>query len=333
MRREIISGALALGLLTGCAGPAGTPESIESPTQPTVSQEVPEQPPITPDGLPMAVKLAARSIVSIEVADIVDVQTRPDGSVARIARSELRYGTGVHIGDGNVLTANHNYSGDPEAEYGCFGQQLIGQTPDGDSYFYSEADASASNPARLGDIALVHSLNIDRNSFPAISIADPSGITSEQAVYLITYQSPDTNEVSPEIVRSPAANDEAMRDPAIFSGVAKRSPDGSLTVVTGTGITEEYGSGNPQRLTGGGSGGALVDASGKLLGILTAYNDAIKPNPSQIVKLTDTQFTGLQAKQQYWLQTAVSAYDTAATSLRDGLEPCAPDANDSVTAQ
>jgi S1-C subfamily serine protease len=327
MRTMIVGGVLAAGLLAGCSGGEAGPGPVISTPQeltPTATSDSAAE-----NGLPPAVARAAQAVVSIEVRSGVTHYVNAQGDViGEGVKGVLADGSGTYIGQGRVLTANHVGAEYDQARqtwgaYHCFGNLISGQGAS------AEAQRGGSYFKGLGDIAILQSPDF-RYAAPPTAALTTEDVGAEQRVYFANFQSLDTNEHSSVTIRNPLADDPEMTKPAIFSGVAKRSPKGEWIILTGKDITTEYGSGQPTRMTPGGSGGALFNEQGELLAVTTAVSDLRQFTPSVVQEVTSTSFTTVPSNEKYWIQYGTPVDTATVTSLERHERECEPGPDDAV---
>lgn len=321
--------AATLALASGCSSTAETPD-ITPDTAATTEAADPYMA-MAPEGLPPAVWSAARGAVSLTLRDSITQKQTKDGDVQSISRKgSPTYGSGTHIGMGRIITAHHVGSETAEpGEFGCFGQEVTATEDLGASAYMGSVDTAAANVEKYGDIALAYVNEFATGEHTAVDIAPEGKSTEQQTAYLVNYQS--YGESGESDIRSPESDDPAMRTPAIFSGVAKQSPDGTTwTILANSAITKEYGSGTPTMLTPGGSGGALLNERGELLGVTTAVRDMASYNLAEVKEITQTDFDGLDPTAKYVVQHAQVISGLTVKGLEDNLSACQPDENDTL---
>lgn len=232
-------------------------------------------------GLPPAVARAIPSVVATQ--QIIDPSSQR-GVMA----------SGVIVDGHQVLTAAHNIK--QGRELACGNTEVIAAGVMTNAAASRQAVTHASlRYGKTTDIALVSVQgNQNFDALPILNIANRQPEAGD-TVYFINFQP-----TADGVMRSPAlqSSSDPSKDhskPAVFSGIVLGSNGNGLAVATGQG--KSYGVGvADQVVRKGASGGAIVDANGRLVG-LSVSSESLQANRSAAslvseyrVRLADGQY-------------------------------------------
>lgn len=257
-----VAGFLAAGVLvTSCGGPS--PDQDATPTH--QAPAIIRIDTVLPPELPQAVQAQVGSAVDIGSEIPLEESRFPDGTLALSTSRVSSLGSGVRISETEVATAGHVRAEHPEAACGDFTiktrvEDSIRKAPvTAEAHSYLSDNVSADSY----DVPDFGIMEVEPRLLEGVPIAQVRQTPLEvgEPVYFVNYQ-PTADGTD----REPSASDPYSQ-PAEYGGIVA-STDGQLSRVI-TDIGASYGDVYDDVTRAGASGGAVFDAQGQLVAIVS----------------------------------------------------------------
>lgn len=240
MSKRVVAGSLMAGAMfvAGCSSPSPEVNNSNKPVPISTVSEM--QIPQLPDQLPGQIAIAARRAVSIQVGYTVN------------QASGVRYDNDTVITAGHVVSDEHTHKLLP-LQKNC--ENLDAYAPGGNHGLEAAHDKVAAIYDDTTDVA-AFTLGNTLNGMPQINDTLDVATTPPKVgdvVYFVNYEPTGDHKM-----RSPTADTEAYRQPAIYGGVVMRSTVGDPTIEVLTGL-KSYGVVPDTNSRPGASGGAVFE--------------------------------------------------------------------------